>query len=116
MTPHLTIQKMTRDGITPETSRPSPDRLIAGDPIHTTWSLEERGALYAGLWHSTLGHWRIRYTEWEYVHILEGHSILTDTTGIATHLKTGDSFVIRPGYEGTWEVIEPTLKDYVILA
>jgi hypothetical protein len=34
--------------------------------------------------------------------------------GTATHLRTGDSFIIRPGFEGTWEVLETTLKDYVI--
>ncbi|MEY4696481.1 MAG: hypothetical protein RIT14_909, partial [Pseudomonadota bacterium] len=44
-----------------------------------------------------------------------GHSILTDRSGLATHLKAGDSWVIRPGFEGTWEVVETTLKDYVIL-
>jgi len=27
---------------------------------------------------------------------------------------TGDSFVIRPGVSGTWEVVETTSKDYVI--
>lgn len=116
MTQDATIQKLIRDGITPEITRPGPERLISGDPVHTTWNLEERGGLYAGLWHSTEGLWRIHYTEWEYVHILEGHSILTDTSGAVTHLKAGDSYVIRPGYAGTWHVVEPTLKDYVILA
>jgi hypothetical protein len=30
------------------------------------------------------------------------------------HLRAGDSWIIRPGFEGTWEVVETTLKDYVI--
>jgi uncharacterized cupin superfamily protein len=29
-------------------------------------------------------------------------------------LKAGDSFVIRPGFRGTWEVIETTRKHYVV--
>jgi uncharacterized cupin superfamily protein len=33
-----------------------------------------------------------------------------------THLKAGDSYILRPGFAGTWEVVEPTLKDYVIVA
>ena len=110
------IARLTRDGITPEISRPDPARVIAGDPVHTTWNLETRGNLYAGLWHATVGEWQCAYSEWEYVHILEGISILTDDTGHATTLRSGDSFVIRPGFAGTWRVVEPTLKDYVVLA
>ena len=109
------LQRLTRDGVTPEVSRPDPAKVVAGDPVHTTWSVEERGALYAGLWQSTVGTWRCEYSEWEYVHILEGISILTDEAGMATTLRAGDSYVIRPGFRGTWEVVEPTLKDYVIL-
>jgi uncharacterized cupin superfamily protein len=110
------LARLSRDGITPDTSRPDPAKVLAGDPVHTTWNLEQRGTLYAGLWHSTVGEWRIAYEEWEYVHILEGISVLTDAGGHATTLGAGDSFVIRPGFTGSWRVVEPTLKDYVILA
>lgn len=110
------LERVSRDTVTPETSRPALDRLIDGDPVHTTWSIEERGTLYAGLWQSTPGKWRVSYGEWEYVHILEGRSVLTDAAGQVTELKAGDSYIIRPGFEGTWEVLETTLKDYVILA
>jgi uncharacterized protein len=109
------LQRLSRDGVTPEVSRPDAAKVVAGDPVHTTWPVEERGALYAGLWHSTTGTWRCAYAEWEYVHILEGVSVLTDEEGVQTTLRAGDSFVIRPGFAGTWEVVEPTLKDYVIL-
>lgn len=108
------LARVTRDGIPPETSRPDPDRVIAGDPVHTTWNIEDRDGLFCGLWQSTPGKWRVSYSEWEYVHILSGHSILTDAAGRETHLKAGDSYIIRPGFTGTWEVVETTLKDYVI--
>lgn len=108
------LQRLSREGITPEIARPA--TVLAGDPVHTTWNQEERGTLYAGLWQSTPGKWAISYSEWEYVFIHQGHSILTDQHGVQTHLKAGDSWLIRPGYKGTWEVVETTLKDYVILA
>lgn len=108
-------QRLTREGLVPETSRPAQDRLISGDPVHTIWNCESRGGLHCGLWQSTPGTWRVSYTEWEYFHILSGHSILRDASGNATHLKAGDSHVLRPGFSGTWEVVETTLKDYVIL-
>jgi len=30
-------------------------------------------------------------------------------------LRAGDSFVLRPGFKGSWEVLETTRKQYVIL-
>ena len=44
-----------------------------------------------------------------------GVSVLTNDQGHATTCRAGDSFIIRPGFTGIWTVIEPTLKDYVIL-
>ncbi len=107
-------QRVARDGITPEVSRPDPVKLISGDPVHSTWNVEADDGLYAGLWQSTPGAWRVAYSEWEYFHILSGHSILTGPDGRVTHLRAGDSLILRPGFEGTWEVVETTLKDYVI--
>ena len=106
---------VTRPGTTPETSRPDAAKVIAGDPVHTTWSIEERGTIFAGLWHSTPGKWQVSYDEWEYFRLLEGTSILTDAAGHATTLRAGDAFIIRPGFVGTWEVLDATLKDYVIV-
>lgn len=108
------LAKLTQQGLSPEMTRPAPDRLISGDPIHSTWSLDETDGLYCGIWQSTIGASRVIYTEWEYFNILSGHSILTDADGVITHLRTGDRFVIRPGFQGTWQVLETTIKDYVI--
>lgn len=106
--------KLGRDGIPPEEGRPEPDRVLSGDPRFTTWSVEERDGLYAGLWQATPGKWRIAYTEWEYFRILEGRSVVMGDDGTRLDLAPGDAAILRPGFEGTWEVLETTLKDYVI--
>lgn len=108
------FQRVTRIGAVPETSRPEAGKVISGDPVHSIWSLEESDGLYCGIWQSTPGKWRVSYAEWEYFHILSGYSILTGADGTVTQLHAGDSLIIRPGFEGTWEVVETTLKDYVI--
>ena len=100
--------------VEPETERPDPAKLISGDPVFTTWNIEEKDGIYAGIWQSTPGKWRVSYDEWEYFRILKGVSILTDADGTETRLTAGDSYIIRPGLSGTWEVVETTRKDYVI--
>jgi uncharacterized cupin superfamily protein len=102
-------------GTEPEPGAPAPDRLISGQPEFRTWNVEERdGGLYAGLWEATPGKWRIEYDEWEFCHILSGVSVIAEDGGEARTVKAGDSFVLRPGFKGSWEVIETTLKEYVI--
>ncbi len=101
--------------VEPEEGVPAPDRLISGDPRFLTWNLEEAdGSVYAGVWQSTPGKWRILYDEWEYFHVLEGHSIVTEDGREPIHLKAGDRMILRPGFKGTWEVVETTRKDYVV--
>ncbi len=58
--------------------------------------------------------WRIEYDEWEFCHILSGRSIVSEEGGGSREVGAGDSFVIRPGFKGSWEVIETTRKEYVI--
>jgi uncharacterized cupin superfamily protein len=108
------VLRVIPEGISPEICRPDPDKVVSGDPVHSTWNIEELDGLFCGLWQSTPGAWRVRYDEWEYVHILQGVSVLTDASGGSTTLRAGDSWIIRPGFEGVWQVLETTLKEYVI--
>jgi len=113
--PRSLFLAIATDRIAPETGAPAADRLIAGNPRFRTWNVEEvEGALYAGIWEATAGKWRIVYDEWEFCHILSGVSIITQDDGEARTVRAGDSFVIRPGFAGTWEVVETTTKEYVI--
>ena len=99
----------------PEEGAPPADRIVWGNPRTRTWNVEEaEGGLYAGIWESTPGKWRISYDEWEFCHILSGVSVIAEEGGAARTVKAGDSFVLRPGFKGTWEVVETTRKEYVI--
>ena len=108
------FRRLTPEAAIAETTRPAPEKVLAGDPVHTTWNAEERDGLYCGIWQSTPGKWRISYEEWEYCRILSGRSVITGDDGTEYPLAAGDSFIMRPGFSGTWEVLETTRKDYVI--
>lgn len=111
----LKLGKISIDGIEPEIGEPAPGRLLSGTPRFRTWNVEEAaGGLYVGVWESTPGKWRIEYDEWEFCHILSGVSMIREDDGEATLVRAGDSFVIRPGFRGSWEVLETTRKEYVI--
>lgn len=108
------FERLQQAAVPPEITRPDPAKVLSGDPVHTTWSLEDRDGLFCGIWQSTPGEWRISYDEWEYCRILAGVSVITETGGAAHRVATGDSFILRPGFHGTWAVLETTVKDYVI--
>ena len=103
---------------TPEISisRPAADRLLAGSPEHKASNVysDPSGRLFAGVWDSTSGKWRVRYTEAEFCHITAGRVRITDGSGRVREFGPGASFVIPSGFEGTWEVLEPVRKLYVI--
>lgn len=102
-------------GVVPEESAPTPDRVLSGNPRFRTWEIDAPpAALYAGVWEATPGKWRVSYTEWEYFRVLSGVSILTENGAAARRLCAGDSLIIRPGFEGVWEVVVTTRKEYVI--
>jgi uncharacterized cupin superfamily protein len=101
--------------IEPELSNPAAGRVISGDPRFRTWNADEaEGGLYAGVWEATPGKWRIEYDEWEFCHILSGVSVISQDGADVRTVRAGDAFVLRPGFKGTWEVLETTRKEYVI--
>lgn len=99
-----------------EAGAPLAERLVSGAPRFRTWTFEETpdSKVFAGVWESTPGTWRISYDEWEFCSILSGVSVVTRDGDVPRRVAAGDTFVIQPGFEGTWEVVETTRKLFVI--
>ncbi|MFC6950877.1 cupin domain-containing protein [Paraburkholderia dipogonis] len=55
----------------------------------------------------------IKGTTWELCVILSGVSEITEDGQPPVLVKAGDTFVMKPGFEGTWRVIDPTRKIWV---
>lgn len=114
----LTPPLVDFESTTPEvsTSSPAPERLLAGNPQHSVrnYFSDATKQFFAGTWHSTPGRWRVRYSENEFCHITSGRVRIEDEHGGFWLFETGDTFVIPAGFAGTWQVLEPTSKLYVI--
>ena len=112
-----TIKRITAtDGSAGEEYFLPAEKLLQGNPKQTVWLhyTDGSGRFLAGFWHSERGRWRIRYTEEEYCQVLEGVSVICDQAGTAVTVRAGEEFVIPSGFVGTWEVVEPTRKRFVI--
>jgi len=92
------------------------EKLLGGNPRQTLWMEYEdpTGRFFVGTWASEVGKWSIDYSEEEYFQVLEGRSVITDQGGRAVTVVAGESMVIPRGFRGTWEVVEPTRKTFVI--
>jgi len=102
--------------ITPQHSTPDAERILSGSPEQTVWNhyTDPSDQFSAGVWSSTTGKWRVRYTEHEFCHLAQGAVVVTSEEGERWEFWAGDSFVIPAGFTGTWEVVEDCRKLYAI--
>jgi len=108
----------TNPDFVPRESVSDPERLIAGSPTFITWPLDTSrdGNVRTGLWQATPGTTRsIKGEAFEFCHILEGLVRIVEDGGTSHLFKAGDSFVMKPGFVGTWETIETVRKIYVFV-
>jgi uncharacterized cupin superfamily protein len=99
-----------------ESSNPAPERILAGIPRARVANqyADDSAQFFCGIWTSTAGKWRVRYTEYEFCVILEGSLRIEAASGQRLDVRAGDAFVVPAGFEGTWEVTLPVKKWYAI--
>src|SRR6202789_157512 len=88
--------------LTGESANPSPEKILAGIPrtrVSSQYS-EDSQQFFCGLWSSTTGKWRVRYTEHEFCVIIEGRVRIESVTGEKHEMRAGDAFVVPSGFEG----------------
>jgi uncharacterized cupin superfamily protein len=102
--------------IPPQHSAPDAERILAGTPEQTVWNhyADPSNQFFAGVWSSTRGKWRVRYTEHEFCHLVSGSVVLISEQGERWEFWAGDTFVVPAGFTGTWEVVEDCSKLYAI--
>ncbi len=105
-----------RRNLKAQESAPPSERVVKGEP--KTWVrnyyTDPTQQFHAGTWASSVGKWKVEYTEHEFCHLLEGRVVLTSADGRRWHFNAGDAWVIPAGFSGTWETVEPARKRYAI--
>jgi uncharacterized cupin superfamily protein len=99
-----------------ESSGPSPEKILSGIPrarVSTQFS-DRAQQFFCGIWTSTSGKWRVRYTEYEFCVLIEGRVRIESAAGERLDLRAGDAFVVPAGFEGSWEVTEPCKKWFAV--
>jgi len=105
-----------RNRIEGEEATPAADRLLAGTPRQQVrnYFSDASQQFHTGVWTSTRGKWRIRYSESEFCALTRGRVALENLQGQRWEFGPGDGFVVPAGFEGTWEVIDDCTKFYAI--
>lgn len=111
------IASILRIGTNPPPADVStPGEVLAGRPVttlHNYYSSSDE-KFFSGVWESTVGSWRVNYTEDEFCTLLAGKAVLRGDDGSSQTFVAGDAFVIPAGFTGSWETVEPVRKLYAI--
>jgi uncharacterized cupin superfamily protein len=75
---------------------------------------DRTGQFHGGIWRSSVGAWRVNYTESELCVLTQGRVRLSDDAGRSWTFGPGDCFVVPSGFSGLWETLEPARKFYAI--
>lgn len=99
-----------------ESANPAPEKILSGIPRSRVSNqyADPTQQFFCGWWSSSMGKWRISYTEHEMCVLFEGRVRLESTSGERWEFRAGDAFVVPAGFTGTWEVLEACKKWYAI--
>lgn len=112
----------TAPAFAPKEGSAAPERLIAGQPSYKTWELDDAfaeaakwGQIRTGIWEATAGKTiSMKGETFEFCHILSGVVEIAEDGAAAHVFRAGDSFIMKPGFTGTWNTLETVRKIYVI--
>jgi uncharacterized cupin superfamily protein len=90
--------------------------VVEGKPTMKT-SVQHKtkdGRILSGTWQATPGTYHATYSDYEFVHMIFGRIIITPDGGYPVEVGPGDAFVVEADFKGTWKIIEPVTKHFVV--
>ncbi len=90
--------------------------VVEGEPTMKT-SVQHTsidGKILSGTWQATPGTYHATYSDYEFVHLIAGRILITPDGGEPVEVGPGDAFVVEKDFKGTWKIIEPVTKHFVV--
>ena len=90
--------------------------VVEGTPSMKTYvqHTSADGSMISGYWEATPGTYHATYSEYEFVHIMEGKLTITPDGGAPVVLGPGDAFVVEAGFKGLWKIEQTIRKHFAI--
>ncbi len=113
--PRITLLQASPE---PRIDAPKPERLISPHSprreTHESYQSAD-GTFESGIWNCEVGHWKIQFapTAQEFFCVRSGLVRLHHPDGSFVEVGPGQAAVIPPGYQGSFEVVEPVSKYFV---
>ncbi|QPA29864.1 DUF861 domain-containing protein (plasmid) [Brucella anthropi] len=97
-----------------EVTRPPPELVLEGNPVFTTWTVDDQG-LTTGVWEATPGmHFMQRDSSSQEVFTLtRGRIEITPEGGQPQQYGVGDTVILKGEFRGRWRTIETVRKIFV---
>lgn len=92
--------------------------VVEGNPTMETCvqHVSADGRIMSGTWRATPGTYHATYTDYEFVHIIEGRIVITqDGDHAPVEVGPGDAFAVEADFKGRWEILEPVTKHFVVV-
>ena len=90
--------------------------VTEGTPSMKTWIMHssEDGTMISGYWEATPGTYHATYTDYEFVHLIQGEIVIAEDGKKPITLRAGDAFVVEAGFSGSWKIVESVRKHFDI--
>ena len=112
------VKEITTSTDHPMTTSSTPAEILYSGNGDTQASIPFKsndGAVISGIWASEpFSKKKAHPDEMEFCYLIEGTVKLTDAEGNSSTFSAGQSFVVEPGFDGTWESVTAVRKYFVI--
>ena len=110
------VVPVTRDGVEPSVPAIGPEDVLSESWSEQAWNrLVTGGGVAIGSWHGEPGRLRIDDQPHDELSVIQsGRVAIVTDDGARSEFGAGEAFVLRAGFSGVWETLEPTDKVYAL--